>query len=112
MAKTRVVIDNAGVADFLNHNKDVRDMLNREAQRVKAEAAATASEAERGPGGRIDGYASAGFSIKWIMRGKRPQVQIVSNADSKTVTAVHFYTMKRDGVAHLRKALYSITTRR
>lgn len=111
MAKTKVVVDNEGLAQFLRSNKPVRDLLNAQAQAVKANAEATASAAENGAGGSIDGYASAGFSIRWVMRGRRPRIDIVSNADSKTATAVHFHTMKRDGIAHLRAALYKITSR-
>lgn len=111
MAKVRVEIHNDAVAEFLNQNKGVRDMLNSEAMKVKAFAEASAGAAENGAGGTIDGYAAAGFSIRWIMRGRRPRIEIISNADTKTATAVHFHTQKRDGVAHLRAALYKITTR-
>lgn len=110
--KVKVVVDNQGLADFLNQNKGIRDMMAKEAQAVKSRAEATASDAEEGAGGTLDGYASAGFTIKWIMRGRRPRIEIHSNADPKTITGVHFHTMKRDGIAHLRAALYSITTRR
>jgi len=111
MAKVKVVVDNTALAVFLRENKPVRDLLNSQAQQVKTAAQASASDAENGAGGRIDGYASAGFSIRWIMRGRRPRIDIVSNADSKTATAVHFHTQKRDGVSHLRAALYGITPR-
>lgn len=111
MAKVKVVVDNDALAQFLRENKPVRDLLNTEAQKVKTFAEATASSAEEGPGGTISGYADAGFTVRWLMRGRRPRVDIVSNADSKTATAVHFHTQKRDGVAHLRAALYKITFR-
>jgi hypothetical protein len=111
MARVKVKVDPQGVADFLRSNKGVRDLLNAQAQQVKANAEASASAAENGVGGSISGYADAGFTIRWVMRGRRPRIDIVSNADSKTATAVHFYTQKRDGVAHLRAALYNITTR-
>jgi hypothetical protein len=111
MASVKVKVDPQGVADFLRSNKGVRDLLNAQAQQVKARAEATASDAENGAGGTIDGYADAGFQIRWIMRGRRPRVDIVALADSETVTAVHFHTQKRDGVAHLRAALYDITDR-
>lgn len=99
-------VDPRGVEYFLKTNKPVRDMLARTAGNVLAEAQSTASEAENGAGGRIDGYAAAGFKIVWLTKSKRPQIRIVSNADSETATAVHFYTQKRDGVGHLRAALY------
>lgn len=111
MARVKVVVDNQGLVEFLRKNKPIRDMLNTEAQKVKANAEATASSAEEGAGGRIDGYASAGFSIRWVMRGRRPRIDIVSNADGETATAAHFHTQLRDGVAHLRAALYGITFR-
>lgn len=112
MAKSvKVKVDNSALAEFLRNNKPVRDLLSAEAQKVAAVAQSTASAAEEGPGGRVTGYAEAGFSVRWIMRGRRPRVDIVSKADSKTATAVHFHTQKRDGVAHLRAALYKITTR-
>jgi hypothetical protein len=111
VASVKVKVDNQAVADFLRTNKPVRDLLYKQAAEVKMIAEATASDAEKGPEGRLNTYASSGFSIRWIMRGRRPRVDIVSNADSKTATAVHFYTQKRDGVAHLRAALYKITSR-
>ena len=111
MAKTKVVIDNEGIAEFLRLNPGVRMMMEAEAEKVKTIAQATASSAEEGSGGRIDGYASAGFDIQWVSRGKRPRIDIISNADPETATAAHFHTQWRDGVAHMRAALYGITFR-
>ena len=105
----KVVIDEKGLDDFLKANKAIRDLLIQAGQAVAANAQATASQAELGPGGRITGYADAGFSVEWENRGTRPRVNIRSNADGDTATKVHFYTQKRDGVAHLRKALYDET---
>lgn len=107
----KVVVEEAGLRDFLRANKDFRDGLVHTAQAVADEAQATASEAEKGSGGRIDGYASAGFTVRWEDRGKRPRVIVESNADKDTVTAVHFHTQKVWGVAHLRRALYKFTHR-
>jgi hypothetical protein len=110
MAKIKVVVHEDGIADFLNKNKGVRDMLVASAQDVAKEAQATADSAQEGTGGRITGYAEAGFEVQWEQRsGSRPRVNVVSKADTQTFLAAHFHTMKRDGVAHLRKALYSIT---
>lgn len=106
----RVVVHEDGIADFLRMNKPVRDMMVGLAQQVADEAQATASSAENGPGGRIDGYAAAGFSVQWESRGGRPRVNIVSNADPKTFLAAHFYSQLRDGVGHLRAALYKFST--
>jgi hypothetical protein len=106
----RVIVDEAGLAQFVELDPGVREALMGTAHQVAAQAQATASDAENGAGGRIDGYADAGFSVEWESRGgKRPRVNIVSNADSETATAVHFYTQKRDGVAHMRAALYAVT---
>ena len=105
-----VVVREEDVEYFLNKNKPFRDDLINAAKEVVSKAEATASDAEEGPGGRIDGYAAAGFSYEWESRpGSRPRVNIKSNADTKTMLAAHFHTQLRDGVGHLRAALYSVT---
>lgn len=110
MAKARVVVHEQGITDLLQKNKPIRDMLVNSAWDVAYEAQQTADSAQEGTGGRITGYAEAGFSVEWESRnGKRPRVNVISNADMKTFLAAHFHTLKRDGVAHLRAALYSIT---
>lgn len=111
MQVNAVVVDPRGVADFLKDNKDVRDLLARTAGEVQSEAQMTADAAQKGEGGRLDGYAQAGFSVVWELRGRRPRIIIKSNADAKTSMIAHFYTQKRDGVGHLRAALYKITNR-
>lgn len=115
MAKLQVngvYVDPKGVEDFLDSNKDVRDLLMGVAKNVAAEAQSTADGAQEGPEGDITDYASAGFSVEWDSRGgKRPRVNIRSNASPQVALAVHFHTQKRDGVGHLRKALYKFTTR-
>lgn len=109
---TKVVIHEDGISQFLNDNKGVRDMIVGEAQKVAQEAQATADSAQEGTGGRITGYSEAGFSVQWQRRvNKRPRVNVVSNADPKTSLAAHFHTMKRDGISHLRAALYKYTRR-
>lgn len=108
----KVKVDEVAISQFLQQNKPVRDMLVRSAQAVAANAQATAQNAQKGPDGKLTGYAEAGFAVEWESRGgKRPRVNIKSLADIKTAMAVHFYTQKRDGVAHLRAALYSETYR-
>lgn len=108
----RVIVDEAALADFVAKNKPIRDLLMNVAHDVQAEASSTASAAEKGPGGRIDGYAAAGFSVKWEQRGgKRPRVIIQSNADGETALKAHLYTQIVNGVGHLRAALYKFTTR-
>lgn len=108
----RVVVDEAALATFVATNKPIRDVLVSTAQEVASEAQATAQSAQKGPGGRISGYAEAGFSVVYESRGaKRPRVNVVSNADPMTALAAHFYTHRRDGVGHLRAALYKFTKR-
>jgi hypothetical protein len=112
MARGKVKVDQSAIRELLADNKGLRDALASVANDVANVAASTASAAENGSGGRIDGYAAAGFSVKFTNGGPgRPGFEVHSNADAKTATAVHFYTQKRDGVAHLRAALYSQTSR-
>ena len=112
VSASRVKIDEAGLAEFYAKNKGVRDSIVGVAQAVASQAASTADAAQRGSGGSITGYAEAGFSVVYQSRGsKRPRVNIVSNADGATAMAAHFYTQKRDGVGHLRAALYRFTHR-
>lgn len=107
----KVVIDEQGVKEFLAENKDIRDLLIGVGRDVAAEAQATASDAEKGPGGRLTGYSDAGFSVEWQSRAGRPRVNVISNADPQTALGVLFSTQKRWGVSHLRRALYKFTTR-
>lgn len=112
MASVRVKIHEEGLAALLEENPAIRAKLLGVANGVAAEAQATADSAQKGSGGRIDGYAEAGFAVQWEARGgKRPRVNVVSKADSKTAMAAHFHTQKRDGIAHLRAALYKFTRR-
>lgn len=112
MASTKVVFDEAAFTALVNENKYIRDALVHTAQAVAGQAAATANSAQNGTGGRLTGYAEAGFRVEYQARGgKRPRVNIISNADPETALAAHFYTQKRDGVGHLRAALYKLTTR-
>lgn len=108
----KVVFDEAAFTELINKNKYIRDELVHTAQAVAAEAQATADSAQKGSGGRLTGYSEAGFTVQYQSRGgKRPRVNIVSNADPETALAAHFYTQKRDGVGHLRAALYKFTRR-
>ena len=105
MARVRIEIHEDGLRDLVSQNKYIRDELIRVGKNVKAAAEASAQDAQNGPGGRLEGYAEAGFDVIWDSRGKRPRVNIVSLADPAMALRVHFYTQKRDGVSHLRKAL-------
>lgn len=111
MARTTVRVDvhPEGLVDLLRSSPEIRSLLAGEASKVKAAADATAQEAQNGPGGTLSGYAEAGFSVVWEMRGRRPRILITSNADPEMALRVHFYTQKRDGISHLRAALRSIT---
>lgn len=112
VAKVKVVIHEDALSAFVSKEKGIRDALVGVAQDVAKEAQATAQSAQKGPGGRIAGYAEAGFSVVYESRGaKRPRVNVVSNADPMTALAAHFYTFRRDGVGHLRAALYKFTRR-
>jgi hypothetical protein len=112
MAK-RVRIEYApnAITDFVKANRPIQDQLMNTGRAVAANAQATAQSAQNGPEGRLTGYAEAGFAVQFESRGKRPRVIIKSLADIKTALAAHFYTQKRDGVGHLRAALYKETTR-
>ncbi len=108
----RVVVDEAALSLFVSSNKPIRDLLVSTAQDVAREAEATAQSAQEGPGGTIYGYAEAGFAVEWESRGgKRPRVNVVSKADISMALAAYFHTIKRDGVDHLRAALYKYTKR-
>lgn len=113
MANVKVIVHEEGLAQFLRENQAVRSVLLDQANKVKSTAESTASDAQKGAGGTISGYAEAGFRVEWVDRGgKRPHVNVISNTtDAQTLTRVYFYTQKRDGVTHLRKALYEHTTR-
>lgn len=108
---TGVYTDPKGVSDFLNDNRKFQDLMVDLGEQVAAEAQATADAAQLGSGGKISGYSEAGFTVEWERRDRRPRVNIISNADEETFMRAYFYTQKRDGVAHLRKALYKFTKR-
>jgi hypothetical protein len=84
----------------------VKNQILAVADAVKNAAAMTASSAEKGPGGTIDGYAAAGFRVEWDNK-RKPQAKVYSNANIALFMKAYWYTQKRDGVAHLRAALYS-----
>lgn len=110
MAKVKIEIHDNAFRDLLKSN-EIYKAIEPVAEKVLNEAIATASDAEKGPGGRIDGYASAGFTLKKHTGGTRVEARVESNADSETFLRAFFYTVKRDGVPHLRRALYKFTRR-
>lgn len=105
MAKVRVEIHEEGLVELIQQNKYIRDAMWDVANSVKTAAESSAQDAQNGPGGRLNGYAEAGFEAVWESRSKRPRIIIRSLADADMALRVHFYTQKRDGVGHLRKAL-------
>lgn len=112
MAKVKIVFDEQALTDLVSQNKYIRDELVNTAQAVAREAQATASDAENGPGGRLDGYSDSGFSVDYESRGgKRPRVNIKSNASGAVALAAHFNSQRKNGVGHLRAALYKFTSR-
>jgi hypothetical protein len=111
-SSVKVVVDPAGVDAFVTNNPAVRNLLMQTGYNVAAEANSTASDAEQGPSGRISGYASAGFSVEFQVRpGARPRVNVKSNAPGDIALAAHFSSQRRNGVGHLRAALYRFTSR-
>lgn len=105
MANVRIEIDNGALTELLIKNPYIREAMMSTANAVKSAAEATAQSAQNGPDGSLNGYAEAGFDVSWQSRGKRPRILITSLADPLMALRVHFYTQKRDGIAHLRKAL-------
>lgn len=109
-ARVKIVYNKDRLGE-LAEEPEFRAFLMGIGKQVAGEAQATASDAEKGPGGTLDGYAAAGFSVVWENRGRRPRVIIKSNASPQTALRVLFYTQKKSGVAHLRRALYKFTRR-
>ena len=109
MAKN-VVLHQEGFIALLN-DPAVIGLLETMGDKVAGEAAATADDAQKGAGGRIDGYAQAGFTVELERRGRRPRVNVRSNADPEMALRAYWYTQKTWGVAHLRRALYKFTNR-
>ena len=106
----KIVFEKAGVRGVL-YAPGVKGVVMTVAAAVKAEAESTASDAEKGEGGSLTGYSAAGFSADWEQRSKRPRATVRSNLNDGTQWCVHFSTIRRWGVAHLRRALYKQTTR-
>lgn len=108
MGNVRIEYDPIAVGELLN-NPAMLELLMKIGEDVRSEAQATADDAQNGEGGTIDGYAQAGFSIELVGRGKRPRVDIRSNASPEVATAAHFNSQRKNGVGHLRAALYKFT---
>jgi len=110
MAKVKIEFDKKAREQLLK-SEDMFQAMKDVADKVLAEAEATASDAEKGSGGTITGYAAAGFKVTKKIGGSRVEAHIESLADKETFIKAFFYTAKRDGVAHLRRALYKFTNR-
>lgn len=104
MAKVQIKFDDSAMQK-LQSVPELKSLLMETGDRVHQAATSSAQDAQRGPGGTLYGYAEAGFEVTWEQRNKRPRVVVQSLADPVMSLRVHFYTQKRDGVAHLRMAL-------
>lgn len=108
----RIQSNPKGFAQLLQ-SAEMRTGLIRQGEKVAEQAQATADAAQNGAGGKISGYAEAGFSVVFEARGKRPRVIVKSNnTNPETLERVYWFTQKRDGVTHLRAALYKIFPKR
>ncbi len=111
-SSVKVVVNPADIDVFVTTNPAILKLLMDTGYNVAAEASATASSAEGGEGGRITGYASAGFDVEFQARpGARPRVNVKSNAPGEVAMAAHFNSQRKNGVGHLRAALYRFTSR-
>lgn len=106
----RLVWNKAGIRQLMNDAK-MDEFLFSVAKDVQTEAIATAQDAQRGPGGTISGYAEAGFFVGIEDSGDRPIAIVAAKAPGDVSWAAHFFTTKRDGIGHLRAALYKFTHR-
>ena len=100
-------LDKKALKDYLTDSPDIDKGLKEQAEQIANKARATASDAENGPGGTISGYASAGFRVESEKNSKRKIYKVVSNADPKVSLAAHFNSQRKNGIGHLRAALYA-----
>jgi hypothetical protein len=105
-------LDKKAVADYLKNDIKINLALKEQAEQVANKARNTASDAENGPGGTISGYASAGFRVELKKGPTRNTYMIVSNADPKISLAAHFNSQRKNGIGHLRAALYAFAASR
>jgi len=100
-------LDKKALKDFLTDSPEIDRGLKEQAEQIANKARATASDAENGSGGSIDGYAAAGFRVESEKNAKRKIYKVVSNADPKVSLAAHFNSQRKNGVGHLRAAAYA-----
>jgi hypothetical protein len=110
MAKFK--FDERAFKSYITQSSDVDNAMRSVANDVANKARSTASDAENGSGGTISGYASAGFSVEVKKGTKRNEYRVVSNADPKISLAAHFNSQRKNGVGHLRAALYAFAASR
>lgn len=109
MAKTFTVkVHPEQIGRLLKANSAIADDLMRIGNEVLAKAEATASDAENGPGGTVDGYAAAGFGVYLMDHPNRLQVIVASHADEETSRGAHFNSARKNGIPHLPKALIDV----
>lgn len=112
MAKKGFEFDKKAFQDYILNDFKLNETLKNEAEKVASKARQTADDAENGPGGTISGYASAGFTVKVVKGSKRNEYRVVSNADPKISLAAHFNSQRKNGIGHLRAALYAFAASR
>jgi len=105
VAKTRIEFHESGVIDLMDE-LGMRAILTEAGQKVADELAATATVADNGPGGTIDGYSDAGFTVTYEARGRRPRVVVKSNAPGDVAAAAQFNYYHKTGQLHMLAALY------
>lgn len=110
--KVKIEVNKKDIQKWLSESKEVKKLLMDVAKDVEGEARRTASDAENGSGGTITGYESAGFKTEYDTSGNIPVAKVVSNADGGTATAAHFNSQRKNGIGHLRAALYKFTTKK
>jgi hypothetical protein len=101
-------IHQEAIQALLRKEPGIRGHLTSLGNSIANEARATASDAENGAGGKIDGYSAAGFSVEWESRARRPRVVVKSNASGEISLAAHFNSQRKNGLGHLRAALQSV----
>lgn len=110
MGNVKITIHKEGIIDLLK-DPDIKSLFTDLGAQVAGEAASTADEAQGGAGGDLHGYAEAGFTAQWQVRGTRPRMIVKSDADGYMALRVQLASQKKTGVMHLRRALYKFTKR-
>jgi hypothetical protein len=103
--KVRYEFHEEGILDLMDA-VGMKEILTEQGEIVANELRSTASEAENGPGGTIDGYADAGFEVIYEARGRRPRVVVKSNAPGDVALAAGFNYYRKKGQLHFLAALY------